>query len=232
MELFSQKAPESAKEAAGVKAAELIENGMKIGLGTGSTAKYFIQALSERCKQGLQIQAASTSKATESLARTAGIPLLASEEIVQLDLAIDGADEIDSAKRMIKGGGGALFREKIIASSSREMIVIVDESKVVQQLGRFPVPVEVFPFGCHATRRKLEEKGFAGKWRKQPDGSFFVTDNGNYIYDIAYPGLCGNPERDDAILHAIPGVIETGFFLGMAGRVIIGFLNGRIEIRQ
>jgi ribose 5-phosphate isomerase A len=221
---------EKSKKAAGYAAAELVKENMKIGIGTGSTAFYFIEKLGERCRQGLRIEAAATSQKSWDLALKAGIPLGNIENYTSLDLDIDGADEIDPQKRMIKGGGGALLREKIIASMSKEMIVIVNRQKLVNQLGAFPLPVEIIPFAWKATIHHIENQGFNGTIRQTKEGVRYLTDNGNLIYDIRLsPGA--QPEEIDRMLRKIPGVVETGFFIGLAGRVIIGNQDGTVEIR-
>lgn len=218
------------KKAAGFAAADLIEEGMVVGLGTGSTATFFISRLGERCREGLSITAVATSLQSLEQAKAEGIPLVDIDSLVSIDLAADGADEIDPQKRMIKGGGGALFREKIIAGMSKELIVVVDESKLVDHLGKFPLAVEISPFAFRATLAKLEEKGYPGTLRMNTNEETFVSENGNYIVDITLSNPCMNPERDDECIQGIPGVIDTGFFFNMAGRVIVGFSDGHIEI--
>lgn len=219
-----------AKAAAGKKAAELIEGGMLVGIGTGSTARYFIEALAERCRSGLKIHAVATSAESEQLARDAGIPMTELDRLEEIDLDVDGADEIDPQKRMIKGGGGALFREKIIAGMSKEMIVIVDASKQVTALGNFPLPVEISPFAYLATLRHILDSGYSGAIRKTPEGERYITDNNNLIYDIDLTFPCNNPEEVERKLSEIPGVIDTGFFIGYAGRVITGHEDGSTAI--
>lgn len=221
-----------AKEAAGRAAADLVQQGMVIGLGTGSTAAYFIRRLVERCREGLKIQAVPTSVKSMLQAAEGGIPLLEINTLTSLDLDIDGADEIDAKKRMIKGGGGALVREKIVAAMSREMIVVIDQSKLVENIGKFPLPVEIIPFGYRATINHLERLGYQGEIRKTSDGSLYTTDNNNFIYDIHFNGFLIHPEKEDAAIRAIPGVVDTGFFLHLAGRVVIGYENGTVEIRS
>lgn len=220
-----------AKQAAGHAAAALIQDGMLIGLGTGSTAAYFIESLIERVQNGLKISAVGTSDRSEKQARDGGIPFVDVNTITELDVTVDGADEIDHQKRMIKGGGGALLREKIVASMSREMIVIIDEKKLVDRLGGFPLPVEVVAFAHQVTLHKIQKLGYNGSFRAVKDGSLYKTDNGNYIIDIAFQdGGCANPEKDDAIIRTIPGVVETGFFFNLAGRVIEGYQDGSVKI--
>lgn len=210
------------KKKAGEAAAEWIKEGMLVGLGTGSTVFHFINRLIERVSEGLQIQAVSSSIRSREQAKRGGIPLADVDAITFIDITVDGADEIDSQKRMIKGGGGALLREKILANSSREMVVIVDESKVVEKLGKHPLPVEILPFGREATIDKIKKLGFHGKIRSHDRDGPYLTDNGNLIYDIQFDSLRDDPERDHEKLIRIPGVLETGFFFNLAGRVLIG----------
>ena len=217
------------KKAAGFAAAELIENGMLVGLGTGSTVYYFIEKLIDRVKEGLSIRAVSSSIASENQAKEGGIPCADINTITSIDLTVDGADEITSEKVMIKGGGGALLREKILANISREMIVIVDESKVVEKLGKHPLPVEILPFARGAIIDKIKKLGFQGSLREHNKNGPFITDNGNMIYDIHFECLRDDPEKDHEKLLRIPGVLETGFFFNLAGRVIIGKDDGTVD---
>lgn len=226
------KANSLGKEAAGYAAAELVQHGMVVGLGTGSTATFFIKRLIERCREGLKIQAVATSVKSMLLAAEGGIPLLEINSLSSLDLDIDGADEIDPKNRMIKGGGGALVREKIVAAMSREMIVVVDRSKLVETLGKFPLPVEIISFGYRATVNHLERLGYQGVLRQTSDKVIYTTDNGNFIYDIHFNGPIASPEKEDAAIRALPGVVDTGFFFQLATKVIIGNDDGTIEIRS
>jgi ribose 5-phosphate isomerase A len=222
---------ELAKQAAAKAAIDFVQDGMLIGLGTGSTASYFIEALiQQRRNSNLKIEAVATSERSAEQAKAGGITVHPIGKITSIDLTIDGADEIDHKKRMIKGGGGALLREKIIASMSREMVVVIDQSKLVEQLGAFPLPVEVVPFAHHATLTKIQQKGFSGNFRLNAEDQLYVTDNGNYIVDIVYPNKIKTPEYDQAMLKTIPGVVETGFFFNLAGRVIVGYSDGEVEI--
>lgn len=223
---------DQSKKAAGYAAAELVKKGMKVGLGTGSTAEFFILRLGERCRDGLQITALASSKRSLELARQAGIPLADLEEVTTLDLVVDGADEIDPQRRMIKGGGGALLREKIIAHMGREMIVIIDSTKQVAKLGKFPLAVEIVPFAWHATVQHLNEMQFSGKLRMSKNGDRFITDNGNYIYDISLKEDLGDPLSIDRAIRSVPGAIETGFFFNAVKCVIIGHSDGRVEFQD
>lgn len=220
------------KKKAGFAAAELVENGMTVGLGTGSTASYFIERLIQRYHEGLQVRVVASSNSSAKLAQQGGIPILDINQVESIDLTVDGADEIDGLKRMIKGGGGALVREKIMASMSREMVVVVDESKLCSKLGAKKLPVEVIPFGTLATRHKLEKLGYEGEWRKNPDTTFYVTDNGNFIFDVMFNSLREHPEEDHLAMIQVPGIVETGLFFGLAGRVIIGFFDGKIVVHS
>ncbi|MES2122492.1 MAG: ribose-5-phosphate isomerase RpiA [Chlamydiota bacterium] len=215
----------------GYQAAEFVKEGMRVGLGTGSTAHFFIERLIQRCKEGLKISAIATSKQSHKMAQEGGIPLLDAEQVTELDLTVDGADEIDSQKRMIKGGGGALVREKIIAAMSKELIVIVDASKLVHNLGKVKLPVEIVSFATRATIHHIDKAGFRGDFRKNADGTRFSTDNNNAIFDIHLPLPCENPEKIHQTLIAIPGVVDTGFFFHLAGRVIVGFADGQVVVK-
>ncbi|HSX12277.1 MAG TPA: ribose-5-phosphate isomerase RpiA [Rhabdochlamydiaceae bacterium] len=221
---------EKAKKSAALAAVNLIQNNMVLGLGTGTTTKFFIENLIQRVKNGLKVTAVASSSESEHLARSGGIPLLDVLQVDSVDMTIDGADEITPSKKMIKGGGGALVRERILASLSKEMVVIVHESKLVDHLGKVKLPLEIIPFGFHATKRHLEKLGYHGAWRKLPTGGHFVTDNHNYILDIHFDQLRAHPEKDHQKMKEVPGVVDTGFFLNLAGRVIVGYLNGEVKI--
>jgi ribose 5-phosphate isomerase A len=219
-----------AKEAAGRKAAEFIEDGMIVGLGSGSTAACFIEALVQKAKRGLRIQAVASSRHSADLAKAGGIAVSDINAVPRVDITVDGADEIDPQKRMIKGGGGAHVREKILAAASDEMVVIVDETKLVSALGRAKLPVEVLFYGSPSTRRKIEELGYQGRWRTNPDKTFYLTENGNLIFDIHFPSPPPHPEKDHENIIRIPGVVDTGFFFGLAGRVVVGRSDGQTEV--
>jgi ribose 5-phosphate isomerase A len=217
-----------AKRAAGYQAVEHVKDGMIVGLGTGSTANFFIEALIAAHKAGLRIQTVASSKRSEELARAGGLPVLTINEVTHIDLTVDGADEIDPQFRMIKGGGGAHIREKILASSSAEMIIIVDESKLVPSLGKGKLPLEIIPYGSAWTQKKIEELGYKGKWRLKEDKTYFITENGNFIFDIQFTTPPELPETVHEALMQIPGVVDTGFFFGLADRVIVGHADGTV----
>lgn len=221
-----------AKKAAGYAAATLVQDGMIVGLGSGTTATFFIERLIDYCKEGLSIQAVATSSNSETLARNGGIPILDINTLSFIDLTIDGADEIDKNKSMIKGGGGALLREKIVASMSREMIVVVDEKKLVDHLGKFPLAVEIVPFAYPSTIQRMERLGYFGKLRVKQSNELFITDNQNYIYDLHFHDSIRDPKELNYRLKEIVGVVETGLFIHLAGRVIIGHKDGKVEIRS
>jgi ribose 5-phosphate isomerase A len=209
-------------------AVEFIEDGMIVGLGTGSTAYWAIQKIGVRTSEGLKIKAVATSRASELLARELQIPLVDLSDIDHVDLTIDGADEVDPGLNLIKGGGGALLREKIVAAASRELVIVVDETKLVEKLGMFPLPVEVVPFGVELTRRRIEELGCKTRIRMRDEKDRYQTDNGNYIIDCEF-GRIENPEKLNQVLNMIPGVVENGLFIKLAARVVVGYKNGNIE---
>jgi ribose 5-phosphate isomerase A len=218
------------RQAAG-RALEYVRDGMKLGLGTGSTAKHFVELLGMRVQAGLNVIGVPTSEATRLDAERCGIPLTSLDEIDRLDLTVDGADEIDPALNLIKGGGGALLREKIVAAASDHMIVIADETKWVEVLGRFPLPVEVIPFGLAATQRAMAkafaESGVSEQMgiRKGKDGHVFVTDGGHWIVD-AHLGRIPDAPRLAGLLSAIPGVVEHGLFIGLATTAMLAGSDG------
>ena len=219
------------KRLAAEAAIELVTSGMRLGLGTGSTAKHFVDIVGERVKAGLEVVCVPTSEATRAQAEGLGIPLTTLDETPELDLTVDGADELDGALQLVKGGGGALLREKIVAAASKRLVVIADRSKMVATLGAFALPVEVVPFGHVATlammRRAAAGAGCSGELKLRPgkDGGRFVTDNGNLICDCAF-GRIGDASGLDQALRAIPGVVETGLFLGMADTAFVAGSGG------
>lgn len=202
-----------AKESAAKKALEWVKPGMVIGLGTGSTVHFFLKQLGALCQKGFRITAFPSSIETEKLAKGFGIPIIADPSLKEVDLTIDGADEVDGQKRMIKGAGGALVREKILAHMSHEMIVIIDSTKKVKKLGKRALPVEIVPFAREATRAALLDLGFEGIWRETKEHKPYFTDNGNLILDIHFKTLRDDPEKDEALITSLPGVVDTGFFI-------------------
>lgn len=228
-------ADEMKREAARA-ALEFVQPGMRLGLGTGSTASWFVRLLGEKVADGLDVVGVPTSEATAALARELNIPLRTLDEIAGLDITIDGADEFDPALNLVKGGGGALLREKIVASDSRKMVVITDSSKKVECLGAFPLPIEVVTFGYGATLRAIADAarkcGLSGALvrRQAKDGSIFVTDQGNWIVDASFRRIPG-PKQLAESLASIPGVVEHGLFIDLASTIIVAGADGieRIE---
>ncbi len=218
------------KQRAGEHAASFVQDGMTIGLGTGSTVAWTIRKLGEMVQQGLQIRGIPTSNRTEDLARQVGIPLTSFAEVEELDVTIDGADEVGPNLALIKGGGGALLREKMVASASRRLIIVVDSSKRVPVLGKFPLPEEIVPFGWEVTARRIACLGGRPQRRMYPDGGPYVTDNGNYILDCAF-GEIRDPAGLERSLKLLPGVVETGLFVGLADTVVVGLPDG-VEVIQ
>jgi ribose 5-phosphate isomerase A len=222
---------EALKRDAAAKALTFVEDGMRLGLGTGSTAKHFVDLLAERVRGGLKVVGVPTSEVTRAQAESLGVPLTTLDETPELDLTIDGADEIDPELNLIKGGGGALLREKIVAAASARMIVIADASKQVAALGRYPLPIEVNVFGLGATRRAIEKaleaEGCSGpiSVRTKADGHVFVTDGGHMILDAACARIA-DPAALASRLHSVPGVVEHGLFIGLASLAIIASPGG------
>ncbi|MEX0841820.1 MAG: ribose-5-phosphate isomerase RpiA [Xanthobacteraceae bacterium] len=222
---------EKQKREAATRALEFVQSGMRLGLGTGSTVRHFIELLAQRIRDGCAVVGVPTSEATRVQAEQLGIPLTTLDEMPQLDLTVDGADEIAPNLALIKGGGGALLGEKIVAAASARMIVIADESKWVSMLGRFPLPVEVVPFGLAATRRKVEEAAAAAGapgpalLRRNKDGNPFVTDSGHWILDAALERIPDAKSLADR-LAVLPGVVEHGLFVDLAHTAILAGREG------
>lgn len=229
---------DKAKFVAAKRAAAFVEDGMRVGLGTGSTAAWLVRCLGERVREeGLFFKGVPTSTRTAELAREVGIEVISLEEARWLDLTIDGADEFDGELNLIKGGGGALLQEKIVATASDQMIVIADAAKEVETLGAFPLPVEVIPFGWTASQALLEEAlvsmdvmGRDSTLRMNGEKPYF-TDEGNYILDLHLTRI-GNPRQMAMILNQIPGIVENGLFIDICDQVVIGYGDGRVETRD
>jgi ribose 5-phosphate isomerase A len=219
------------KRAAAARALDFVEDGMKLGLGTGSTAELFLELLAERVRSGLKLIGTPTSERTAARARALGIPIDDLDGLGQLDLVVDGADEADRNLDLIKGGGGALLREKIVAASASRMVVIADETKLVERLGRYPLPVEVVPFGHAATRSRICAAARLLGYEvlspalRMKEGTPFITDSGNYIYDCPF-GAISDATALASVLSPIAGVVEHGLFVGMATALVIAGPSG------
>mgnify|MGYP005849387443 CR=1 FL=1 len=229
---------DKAKYVAARRAVAFVEDGMRVGLGTGSTAAWMVRCLAERMREeGLRVQGIPTSSRTAELARGLGIPVISLDEAKWLDLTIDGADEFDADLALIKGGGGALLQEKIVATASDRMIVIADAGKEVAQLGAFPLPIEVIPFGWQTTKALVEETLVAldvlGRdvTLRMNGARPFLTDEGNHILDL-HLGRIGNPRQLSLVINQIPGVVENGLFVDICDVVVIGHGDGRVEVRD
>jgi ribose 5-phosphate isomerase A len=229
---------DKAKFVAAKRAAEFVESGMRVGLGTGSTAAWLVRCLGEKVREeGLRFRGVPTSTRTADLAREVGIEVISLDEAKWLDLTIDGADEFDSDLSLIKGGGGALLQEKIVATASDQMVVIADAAKEVESLGSFPLPVEVIPFGWQTSQALIEEMlvsmdvmGRKATLRMNGERPY-VTDEGNHILDL-HLGRIGNARQLAMVLNQVPGVVENGLFIDICDRVVIGFGDGRVETRD
>jgi ribose 5-phosphate isomerase A len=222
------------KRAAAAKALDYVQDGMKLGLGSGSTAEIFVEMLAPRVRGGEKLLCVPSSEKTATLARKLGLTLASLDDLAPLDLTVDGADEVDRNLDVIKGGGGMLLREKIVAAASRKMIVIADETKLVPRLGKFPLPVEVVEFGHKSTAARLAAALSAAGYANAPmtlrrrDGGIFKTDGGNVIYDVAF-GMIPNAPKLAAALQAVPGVVEHGLFIGIVTTLLIAG-PGEIEV--
>jgi len=222
------------KRAVAAKALEYVRDGMKLGLGSGSTAEIFVELLAPRVRGGEKLLCVPTSEKTATLARKLGITLSTLDDLAPLDLTIDGADEADRDLNLIKGGGGMLLREKLVAAASKKMVVIADESKLVPRLGKFPLPVEIVEFGHKSTAARLATALVAAGYANAPmtlrmrDGETFRTDSGNVIYDIAF-GAIQNAPKLGTTISAVPGVVEHGLFIGIATTLLIA-ADGEIEV--
>lgn len=229
---------DKAKYAAAKKASEYVEDGMRLGLGTGSTAAWMVRCVGEMVReQGMRIKGVPTSTRTAELAREVGIEVISLDEARWLDLTIDGADEFDGELSLIKGGGGALLQEKIVATASDQMIIIADAAKEVETLGAFPLPIEVIPFGWQTSKALVEEilvsmdvLGQQASMRMDGDAPY-VTDEGNHILDLHLKRI-GKPRELAMVLNQVPGVVENGLFIDICDKVVIGFGDGRVEVRD
>lgn len=219
----------NAKQLAAEKAVSFLDDGMTIGLGTGSTAYWAIEKIGEKVrKEGWNIKAIATSVVSEEQARGLGIPIFDFSSIKSIDITIDGADEVNPKLHLIKGGGGALLREKIVATNSKQMIVVADESKWVETLGKFPLPVEVVHFGWERTFDKLQMLGCEAK-RRMKGTIPYITDNGNYIIDCAF-GEINDPPLLQELVNAITGVVDNGLFIHIASKLVLGYNNGETRV--
>ena len=218
------------KEAAARASLEFVKNGQVVGLGTGSTAAYFIRLLGAEVKNGLRIRGIPSSDRSREQAAGLGIPLITLDECQEIDVTVDGADEVDPQLRLIKGGGGALLREKIVASASRQLVIVADATKRVSVLGKFPLPVEVIEFAQAVVRKKIEALGAAVEMRMGTDGKPYLTDENNYILDCRFGQI---PDADGLArrLSDMPGVVEHGLFIGMANVVLVANGSEVVELR-
>lgn len=223
-------ANEKEKEAAARASLRFIKDGQVVGLGTGSTAAYFIQLLGEQVKRGLRVRGIPSSERSGEQAASLGIPLTSFEECPEIDVTVDGTDEVDPEMRLIKGGGGALLREKIVASASKQYVIIADSTKRVPVLGKFGLPVEVIKFAMPVVKKKIEALGAEVSPRRNKDGKSYLTDENNYILDCRF-GEIRDAERLARKLSDMPGVVEHGLFIGMAGVVLIAEGDQIIELR-
>jgi ribose 5-phosphate isomerase A len=219
------------KEAAARASLNFVEDGQVVGLGTGSTAKYFIELLGEQVKSGLKIRGIPTSDRSRELAASLGIPLTTLDDCQQIDVTVDGADEVDSQLRLIKGGGGALLREKIVASATRLLVIVADASKQVPMLGKFPLPVEVIKFAQALIAKRIEALGAKVDLRRNADGKPYLTDENNYILDCRF-GKIPNADALARQLSDMPGVVEHGLFIGMASVVLVAEGGNVTELRR
>ena len=220
---------DEAKRMAARRALEFVEDGMSLGLGSGTTSAMFIQELGERVKGGLRVRGVATSAASQKLAESLSIPITNFDEAPELDLAVDGADEVGPGLALIKGGGGALLREKIVESAAKKFIVIADNTKLVNKLGKFPLPVEVVKMALPLVTRRLAALGLNPTLRHHKDGSVYLTDENNFILDCA-AGEISDPQETAAKIRSIVGVVEHGLFLNMASLALIASDGGVVEV--
>ncbi|MBM4139212.1 MAG: ribose-5-phosphate isomerase RpiA [Nitrospira sp.] len=222
---------DSLKKAAALKAVEFVRDGMVVGLGTGSTAKHMVVALGEKVRAGMRLRGVPTSQETAALAKQSGIPLIDTENRWEIDVAIDGADQVDPRLNLIKGGGGALLKEKIVAASAKQFIVLIDHTKQVPVLGgSFPLPIEVIPFGWGSTAREIERLTKSPVVLRERNGAPFKTEAGHFIVDVHLARI-EQPADLEAVLNHIPGIVETGLFVARTDILIIGKANGTETLR-
>ena len=219
------------KEAAARASLQYIKDGQVVGLGTGSTAAYFIKLLGEKVKNGLRVRGIPTSDRSEELARSLGIPLITLDDCQEIDVTVDGADEVDPELRLIKGGGGAALREKIVASATKNLVIVADASKQVARLGKFPLPVEVIRFAQALVAKRIAALGAQVAVRKNADGSPYVTDENNHILDCRF-GEIADPDRLAQQLSEMPGVVEHGLFIGMASVALFARGGEIVELKR
>lgn len=217
--------PEEIKKLAGTSAISLLDNNMTLGVGTGTTVYWFILALAEKVKNGFQCKAVPTSRQTEQLAREHHIPLITLNEVDHISLTIDGADEIAPGLQLIKGGGGALLQEKMVAAASERLVIIADHTKVVEQLGKFPLPVEVIPYGWKQVQKHINALYNIPTGLRLKEGQPFITDHGHYILDCHFGHITDAPGLG-LLLNNMPGVVEHGLFTGMAKQALVGYPDG------
>lgn len=218
------------KKALGEEALKFVENGNTVGLGSGTTASWFIKALAKKCSDGMKIKAVASSTESYNLAKSLGINLIDLNSVNDIDVYIDGADQVDENLQMIKGLGGALLREKILAYNSNKIIIMIEDKKYVKKLGKTKLPVEITSFGYHFTKNFLDENGFQSTIRRNKDGSIFLTDNSNYILDIELKELLEEPSNLHFMIKSIPGVVETGIFVDLADNILVGHENKKIDL--
>ena len=220
--------PEEMKRVAGEYAVGFVQPGFVTGIGTGSTVYYFIHALAEKVKQGLDITAVVTSRKSGELSKQLGITVTDLNDVDTIDITIDGADEVDKQLQLIKGGGGALLQEKMVAAASKKLVIIADNTKLVSKLGHFPLPIEVIPYGWKQVQQKIREIYKIETQIRTKNNDLTVTDHGHYILDCYFNEI-QNPPALNTDLHAIPGVVETGLFINMASEAIIGIADGSFQ---
>lgn len=220
--------PDKIKQLVGKEAVSLVQQDMIIGIGSGSTVFYFIEALAKKVQEGFNCKAVPTSSQTLSLSQKQGITMLELNEVDHIDLTIDGADELDEQLQLIKGGGGALLQEKMVAHASQQLVIIADESKLKSELGAFPLPVEVIPNGWKRVQQEIQETYKISVILRMKNGDAFLTDSGHYILDCNFQSISA-PAELNTLLNLIPGVVETGLFIGMCDMAIIGQVDGTVH---